>query len=155
MKFKDLLRLCRDDRGNRIPEEILRKLKLPVPEGVFEQLIRDHATTPFAQHCYGELDLHAIRWEEAALSASSICAAAVHKSGAAVVMEMDAQMHKHVKSHPKAGKRYHSGRSRSKYGRSTRLGSTYPSLLKARCSTLPRRCNLSRATIVLGHFGVW
>lgn len=96
MKFQELLRLREVDGGGVIEEKILRKLELPVPDVVFEQLIRDHAATDFIQGIYGELDLHRVRWDEVPMPASGIVAAAVHPSGQHCVDVVDNQAAKVV-----------------------------------------------------------
>lgn len=92
MKFTDLLRLRRGEGGGPILENVLRKLNLPLPEGVFSQLVRDHATTGFTQHIYGELDLHGTAWEETRLTASTIASASVHEEGLDLVEAVERQV---------------------------------------------------------------
>ena len=77
MLFSDLKRLRPDNEAPFIPKKTLRKLELPMPEGVFTQLVVDHALTDFTQECYGDLDLHGIEWEAVTLDAATIAAATV------------------------------------------------------------------------------
>jgi len=77
MLFKDLLRLPIDKRTQTVPEGVLRRLRLPMPEDVFEQFICDHGVNSELQEQYGNLDLHALRWERVALPAEEIVACSV------------------------------------------------------------------------------
>lgn len=62
MLFKELLRLRTDRQSGRIPLQVLQRLRLPMPDDVFEQFVADHGVRPEFQEQYGELDLHGLKW---------------------------------------------------------------------------------------------
>lgn len=76
MRFKALLRF-RQDEGE-VPIEILRELRLPMPEDVLEQFLADHGTKFEFQDQYGALDLHSLTWRLATLPAREILAASMY-----------------------------------------------------------------------------
>ena len=54
--------------------EVLRALKLPVPDDVLEQFCSDHATKAEFQEQYGHLDLSRVKWERRSVPAAVLLA---------------------------------------------------------------------------------
>ena len=78
MRFKELLRFRRENGGD-VPIEILRELQLPMPDDALEQFVADHGTNEDFQVQYGDLDLHAIRWNRLKRSAAEICECSIYE----------------------------------------------------------------------------
>jgi len=78
MLFKDRLRLRQDDGSGAVPMDVLRRLRLPMPEDVLEQFIGDHGIKYEYQRQYGEVDLHALRWDLVPTTAAEIIACSVY-----------------------------------------------------------------------------
>jgi hypothetical protein len=69
MRLREILRFRQTSAGV-VPIELLRALRLPMPDDVLEQFVFDHGTNGEFQERFGDLDLHAVRWQLLALSAS-------------------------------------------------------------------------------------
>ena len=78
MLMKELLRLRKDNRSGAIPIEVLRQLRLPMPDDVLEQFVHDHGIKHEFQEQYGELDLHSLSWTLERKTAKEIIACSVY-----------------------------------------------------------------------------
>lgn len=78
MLFMELMRLRKDSQSGAVPMDVLRRLKLPMPEDVLEQFINDHGLNHDFQRQYGQLDLHALEWNRVPTPASEIIACSVY-----------------------------------------------------------------------------
>jgi hypothetical protein len=76
--MKELLRLRKDDRTGAVPMDVLRRLRLPMPEDVLEQFLGDHGIKHEFQQQYGELDLHGLRWDLVQTAAKEIIACSAY-----------------------------------------------------------------------------
>jgi hypothetical protein len=60
--------------------DVLRNLGLPMPDDVLEQFVFDHGTKHEFQQQYGDVDLHAVRWQLSLLTAGDVIACSVFPS---------------------------------------------------------------------------
>src|SRR5690349_9946557 len=78
MQLKEILRLRRDSASGQVPMDVLRRLRLPMPDDVLEQFVGDHGVKGPTLEQYGDLDLHALHWNLVSASASEIVACSVY-----------------------------------------------------------------------------
>ena len=60
MLLSEVLKLRRDRQSGLVSLNVLRALRLPMPDDVLEQFLVDHGTKPEFQSRYGNLDLHGV-----------------------------------------------------------------------------------------------
>ena len=77
MHLREIMRFRRTSAGV-VPMEVLESLGLPIPDDVLEQFVFDHGTKWEFQEQYGDLDLHAVRWQHLTFPASEILACSVY-----------------------------------------------------------------------------
>jgi hypothetical protein len=58
--------------------EVLKALRLPMPDDVLEQFVHDHGIRDEFQCQYGELDLHSIRWRIEPITAERLLSASIY-----------------------------------------------------------------------------
>jgi hypothetical protein len=68
------------DGGGRVPEEVMRQLELPMPDDVLEQFILDHGVNEEFHEQYGELNLHAIPWSLAPMTAREFLSVSIFEN---------------------------------------------------------------------------
>jgi len=74
--FSDLLRFRQTPAGI-VPPDVVRQLRLPMPDNVLEQFVIDHGTKPEFQRQFGHVDLHAVEWQLSELTLDEIASSSV------------------------------------------------------------------------------
>lgn len=69
MRFSELKRLRKEANGGRVAADVVKLLKLPMPDDVLEQFVIDHGRNEIFQLQYGGLDLHAVDWRQESVPA--------------------------------------------------------------------------------------